>query len=289
MIRDLNIEALQELLVQYDNAINKLEKWGIRIAKNSRIGKYHIELKKMASGYIPKELNELAQLAFIIIEIDEITDIVNSQINNPDDEIRERLIDLQKDTPLRTQNSNPARNSQFELYLKFIIEKKGLNCNLGNPDIIVDTGIGQLEIEAKRPSENGLDANLRKALRQLNPENPGVIAFSLDHLLFGNNRVIKLEKDETSEDGMNYLSDLVSQWANNNKRKILTRIQKKRSACGLFFLIKVPIVSNTLDFITIGYIKRFIPIPYNNKNRADEKLKLLFDRLSKSWININST
>lgn len=285
MLKTLNLSEYKKLLLNYKKAIYQLRKWNISVSNTSRLCNYCTELQKLADGYIPATLKELADLTFIIVEIDEITDIILSYKKEPSKEIKDRLRDLQKDVDIRTQNNNQARNSQFELYMKFLLENGGLTCELGNPDIMAHLSIGKMELEAKRPNSNGIDSNIRKALKQLNPENPGIILLSLDHLLLGNNNIIKLEENENGNDGLVFLEKAVSEWTKNNRPIIQKRLAKKKSACAIILLVKVPIVSDKLHKFDIGNHMRLITYPSAGKEKSMDKVRLIEQSLENFWNN----
>ena len=283
MLTELNPKKFQELLKRYQDALIVLRNLGIKINTNSRLIQYVDKVKFLADGRIPNNRRELVDYSFIVMEVDEVVEIVESIKLPIDAEYRERLNDIQKGVLIRTQNLIRARSSQFELYLKAIIELSGISCSLGNPDILAEIKSDILEIEAKRPNQNGLESNLRKGLNQLNKNNSGIIAFSLDHLLLGNNKIIELEKDETFKDGLIFLENTVTEWLETNKKKLQKILNEKKSACSILFLIKVPIIGQTAHEMSFGHHLRLVQLNSLSTKSCMEKTNELNNAIDKIW------
>lgn len=283
MLTKLNPSKFKELLVRYKKALDTLEYLKIKVNETSRLILYLEKVKFLADGKIPKNRRELVVYSFIVIEVDEIIEIVESIKSQKNQEIKERLKDIQKGTLIRTQNLIRARSSQFELYLKAIIELGGVKCSLGSPDILAHVNDGVLEIEAKRPNTNGLERNLRKALKQLDKNNSGVIAFSLDHLILGNQNIIELEKGDSLEDGLLLLEKTVTEWLNKNKQKMLAILNEKRSACSILLLVKVPVIGQNSHEMFFAHHLRTVRLPHLSTNSCTEKTDILENALDKVW------
>lgn len=283
MLTKLNPLKFKELLVSYKKALCTLEQLGIKINETSRLIQYVEKIKFLADGKIPSNRRELVDYSFVVMEVDEIVEIVNSIKSQINQEIKERLKDIQKGTLIRTQNLIRARSSQFELYLKAIIELSGVKCSLGNPDILAQVNLGVLEIEAKRPNANGLERNLRKALKQLDKNSSGVIAFLLDHLILGNLNIIELEKGDTLKDGLLLLEKTVTEWLDRNKQKMLAILNEKRSACSILLLIKVPVIGQNCHEMFFAHHLRTIRLPHLSINSCTKKIDILESAIDKVW------
>mgnify|MGYP000362590001 CR=1 FL=1 len=143
-----------------------------------------------------------------------------------------------------------------------------------------------------RGFRNFLIGNLRKGLKQLSPEKPGILVFSLDHLLFRDNDFILLDNDEMEENGMDFLQQKVDEWSYKNRPSILRRASAKKSAIGMMFHARVPILKkNNLNFITIGSFKKMVPF-YHPETPSYIKTKTFFDNfkllINSSFIISNS-
>lgn len=159
----INQDNYGQIILDYNAALKRLENIGIKLSDTSRLIEYRNVLKKISTGHLPFDLITQKNLGFIFMEIDEITKIIPSIENEISSELLQKLNHLKKDHLIQQQNQTniEARNTQFELYLKYLIEKSGMQCTVGNPDLIVHLKNGSLEIEAKRPNQNGLDSNLK--------------------------------------------------------------------------------------------------------------------------------
>ena len=104
MLTELNPKKFQELLKRYQDALIVLRNLGIKINTNSRLIQYVDKVKFLADGRIPNNRRELVDYSFIVMEVDEVVEIVESIKLPIDAEYRERLNDIQKGVLIRTQN-----------------------------------------------------------------------------------------------------------------------------------------------------------------------------------------
>ena len=122
----------KNILINYSSSLNQLRDWGINIPETSRLVKYQDTFESITEGSVPSDFETLVQISFIIKEIDEITKIVNSIEQNPNSATIDKLNHLKKDTLIQHQNNTniEARNTQFELYLRYQIINSGMKSNL---------------------------------------------------------------------------------------------------------------------------------------------------------------
>ena len=208
--KELNSSDFQNILHKYQKSLQCLKDWKINISEDSRLLSYEKSIKYLADKGIGKDPSHLCDLMFDLIEVDEINDIVLNENNiSTDNEIKIKLNDMVKGLKIKNIDEDPqARSSQFELYIRTLLNMSGLDCNFKptestkTPDLMIVFDDINFDLEVKRPlSANNLHRNtFKKACSQLDDNNPGMMVLSLDHVLLGNNNVIELEEGDSLDD-----------------------------------------------------------------------------------------
>lgn len=286
MLERLDPDKFSIVLAKYKSALERLEEWGVRIHRNSRLRRYEDDLRFLSGSGVPSSPQALCDLAFSLIEADEIIEIATIDSSQPSNAVYERLRQISKDPYIRTNSTeSPGRNLQFELYVRALLIHGGLECSMGTPDITAIVQGQTLDIEAKRPmSENGVDRCVRKALDVLSRKSPGIILMSLDHVLLGDNNVITLEEGDVENDGLKLLETETTRWLSVNKPILLQRLLKKRSACAMLFLVKVPMFAGTLHQMYILRHLRLVKILNLSDSAQLELVDEMDQAISSIWF-----
>lgn len=258
--------------------IERLQSWDIPVNPSSRLRGYVRLLERSSEGDIPSSLKALCNLAFQVMEIDEILDILDQESDAPDEQALKRLHELPKGALVRnTSGNNLGRNFQFELYVRALLLRAGLPCRLDEPDLVVDEydDARAIYLEAKRPQNaNSFTKNFKKALNQLNPKAPGIILMSLEHVLFGDNNVVQLEEKDDFESGLRLVENHTQAFLESKKSDVISLIRKKPRASALFVLVKVPVLLGINRFFQSAHHVKLIKFTDNeNVDRFDQALE----------------
>lgn len=178
-----------DVLETYQEDLSRLEEWGIRIKPGSRLERYEQIFADQADrGTSCQPLDQVRDLLFALREIDEISRIARSYPDGPKG--KEDVRRLEKlvggtDHPDDESTHSPARDAQFELFLRSEFHQVGVQAKLGNPDLLVEIGDSNIPVEAKRPkSEKRVDEHLRKGVNQVSGGGiRGIVAISLDLII----------------------------------------------------------------------------------------------------------
>jgi hypothetical protein len=176
------------LLERYRSALDCLSRWGIRVPPRGRLREYERRLLGVGlDPEIPIAEEVGLSLLFDLREIDEVTEIVESFDSTPSGCEASRLTTMVRgaEHPDSEEAQSAARDAQYELYLRSIFHRAGLDAQMEEPDLVVHFRGRQFAIAAKRPKTLGrLDDRLRSAVHQLERQPPPrIIAISGDQML----------------------------------------------------------------------------------------------------------
>ena len=226
-------------------------------------------------------------LAFSVMEADEIVDIVaHVSQGDVDAELLQRLRELPKDQVTKgASGTQRGRSSQFELYMRSLLVRAGLQVEMGTPDLLVSNDAEEVtDLEVKRPiSSNGLDPNVRKAISQISKRPNGSIVISLDHLILRGNGIIVREGAESIQDAATHLEQVTTVWLQKHRPIIMQRVSRsKASIGGLIFLAKAPVISETDRTIGFAFHLRVVGIP-PPEAKAREGFGVVTEALQGVW------
>jgi hypothetical protein len=232
--------AFADQLQRYEGTLNRLNKLGLRIARSSRLYAYLRRLTQVTNDpnpFIPQALAD--QLTFDLREIDELIEIVEAVSDEPSPGELEllRLVQKGHESPDGT-TTDKARDAQYELYLRAIFKKGGLEVAFREPDLVMTITGRKVHIAAKRPSSlSRLDDRLRDANGQveLHPA-PGLVAISLDRIIRPRNGLLAVADMAALQPAV---KDLVELFFYDNARSIARRVAGRRLA-GVFFTTRLP-------------------------------------------------
>jgi hypothetical protein len=155
MLGILDVPRFKELLDQFNEAVDRLKGMGVKVGAGSRLGTYSAALELLAKGYLPKDVGEMVDLAYSVMEADEIVDTVAAiRESDLNPELRQRLRDLPSDHADKAAEGSTARgrSSQFELYVRSLLRRAGLGVEMSSPDLAVTRSATRLtDLELKRP------------------------------------------------------------------------------------------------------------------------------------------
>jgi hypothetical protein len=217
-----------DLLSSYDKALLRLHELGIPIRPSSRLTRYRKDLR----GYFEREppistLYEANQFVFALREIQEVIEIVESLGGNPAPE-ELTIASLFSDGhwhPDKDRNSR-GRDLLYELWLKYLLSRQDIVCELKEPDLFFRWGETTYPIAAKRPKSKGiLDTRFQGALDQLNPfPGGGVVAISVDFLLRPRDQVLSADSPLEAAQRMDYLFLDSLQWLVSRDSPLTKRV-----------------------------------------------------------------
>lgn len=254
----LSVPEFKQILARYQKALQALKDWNIDIPDGSRLYCYEETIKYLASGGTGNSPKHFCDLMFQLIEIDEINDIALSELGvYQNSETVKKLTDIVHGLKIRSTNEvAQPRSSQFELYIKALLNYSGLDCNFKpteigakTPDLTVKLKNKKFDIEVKRPlsSKNILKNIVKKATSQLDITNPGMLILALDHILLGNHNVIELESGDSEKDCLNLLEKETTKWLSNNQIKLMKIFNSKKSVCAILLIVKSPVYLGCLN------------------------------------------
>ena len=292
----LNHVGFEKILIKYQKALQYLENWKIKIPKDSRLFNYEQSIKYLAAKGIGENPSHLCDLMFDLIEIDEISDIILNENNIlSDNEIIIKLTDMVKGLQIKNIDEDPqARSSQFELYVRALLNMSGLDCYFNptqpikTPDLTVKFGDKDFDLEVKRPlsAKNLLRNTFKKACSQLDAKNPGILILSLDHVLLGGNNVIALEEGDSMEHSLKLLEKETTKWLDKNKKSLMQRFKSEESVCALLLIVKVPVFIGHLDKMMFANHLRQINLKGFSKDNS-KYVESISKHLDKVWANKN--
>lgn len=181
--------SFQGALPQLQKAITRFAGMGVRVSKGSRLWEYEqivgANAQSLEVGILGMPRFKGVELALVVREIDELTQIVSTLPDKLDHELRERLRNIAGGHLIPdTERGSPPRESQFELWLRGMCVRARLRTVLGTPDLQVTMGKKVLGIEAKRPNSiKRLDDNFHDAIHALERHTgPRLVAIQLDQI-----------------------------------------------------------------------------------------------------------
>ena len=229
------------LLDRYRRALDHLEKVGVRISPHSRLRSYERRLDSLAATPLDSvDVGFLEQVIFDLREIDEIAEISEDTSTKPTPQESERLRLLGKghEHPDPELAASASRDLQFELYLKAIFRRAGLDARCGDPDVFIRVGGTDFPVEAKRPkSPKTLDGNLRDAARKLSAQStPGVVALGADFLVRPRGHLLQVSDPQSlSASGNLLLDELSDRYANLFAKRL-----RRPNVLGLLLGFRIP-------------------------------------------------
>lgn len=229
-----------EFLEAYRNALDRLREWDIRVPPGCRLLEYERRIGKLTDAPLPQAtLAEADQAMFDFREADELIEIVDSFPRGPGSTARERLQDLIGGTSHPDdEGHSPARDTQYEMYLRAMLWKGGITAAFGNPDLLPRVEGRRVPIEAKRPKKlENIDGCLRKGVRQVEGTGAsGLISLSLDLAVRPEHEYMIAGSREAVEQG----ADLVL------RRAVLSQIDsiadrvRERDVIAVLFTMRLP-------------------------------------------------
>lgn len=250
-------------LVGYKLALEKLTSFGIRIPESSRLRTYHKRTEALLKQ--PGDLLKVSQadnvkMLFDFREMDEITLIINSFMDEPTSQELERLRLL----PGGTENpddeaTTKARDAQFELFLRAIFIQANFRIEMGAPDLLLSDGQITFPIEAKRPgSHRRFDDRLRDAINQLQRQKSwGIAAISLDHVVRPRGEFLVVGEHKYLAEAV---AGLVHSYVMENLSSIGGRLMGKSYVSALLFILRVPAKVEDTNLTLLGTNVHIEPI-----------------------------
>lgn len=184
-------------------AIEAAADWleGLGLGNGSdRLHRYIFEIRKQTP--LPfASVQELAELGFVYLEASEFIDVYKAYKGAESCTLIAKLERALKGCHTLTEESttnNGPRNTMFELALAAGLRLRGVDVELGEPDLIINFPNGQYVVECKRPfRETSLKANVKEAESQLRANlkrgQHGVVAISLNRLVNPGRSVLGVE------------------------------------------------------------------------------------------------
>jgi hypothetical protein len=196
------VEARVDRMLADVRAIEEVAAWLRELGLGNgsdRLHKYVSEIQKQSP--LPASVQEVAELGFIYLEAREFVDVCRAYKGREDSRLIVKLDRALKGSHRLAEESlqnNDARNTMFELALAASLRLRGVDVELGEPDLTINFPKGQYVVEGKRPfRETGLRANVKDAERQLRanlrPGQHGVIAISLNRIINPGSSVLAVE------------------------------------------------------------------------------------------------
>lgn len=287
----LNSVGFKKILIRYQNSLQSLRDSGITIPDESRLFCYERSIERLADKEVGVDPEDICDLMFDLIEADEMIDIILNEKNILSDEVSNKLTEMIKGLKVKNIVEEPlARSSQFELYIRTLLNLSGLDCKFNptqetqTPDLIVKFDDKDFYVEVKRPlsSKNIHRNTIKGACSQLNAQNPGMIILSLDHILLGVNKVISLEDGDSIEDGLKLLESETSNWLDSNKKKLKKRFKKEKSVCALLLIVKAPVFIGRLDRMSFANHLRLVSLQDFSKDNS-KYVKSISDHFDMVW------
>ena len=160
------------------------------------LGNQHDRLHKYLNSVrhqlpLPTGIPEAAKMGFIFLEAREFVDIYEAYQGAETPTLIAKLKRVFKGPWTLSEesvNNSDARNTMFELSLAAGLKLRGVDVELGEPDLVINFPQGQYLVECKRPfKESSVKENVEGAKRQLRanlkPDQHGVIAVSLSRIV----------------------------------------------------------------------------------------------------------
>lgn len=171
-----------------EKAVKWLDELGLGNAQD-RLHKYLDSVRQQLP--LPASVREAAEMGFVFLEGREFVDIYEAYEGAETAALRAKLERVLKGSWTLSEESvknSSARNTMFELSLAAGLRLRGVDVEIGEPDVVINLPKGQYLVECKRPfRESSVGANVKGAERQLRAdlksEQHGVIAVSLSRIV----------------------------------------------------------------------------------------------------------
>jgi len=244
--------SFEQQLQRFEAVLDRLDGWGLRVSDSSRLHTYRVRLEEVANDPSPYVEERVAdQLIFDLREIDEICEIVEAFGGSPGDMEMDRLRLLHEghehpDAP----SADRARDAQYELYLRAILTKGGLDVALQEPDLVARFGDHSLNVAAKRPtSVRALDDRLRSATKQLDRcAGVGIVAMSLDQIVRERDHLLVVPDMAALQPAM---ADAVALFLLEH-RNLIARRASRRPPAAILFTTRLPGRASATNHSVLG-------------------------------------
>ena len=239
-------------LRRYEATLDRLTALGLRIAQSSRLHAYLGRLRQVTNDPSPFVSVALAnQLTFDLREIDELIEIVEAVAEAPTPAELDRLRLIQKghETP-DEPTADKARDAQYELYLRAVLAKGGLDVEFHEPDLVVTAAGRKVHLAAKRPTSLArLDDRLRDAIGQVaRYPGPGIVAISLDQIIRPRKGLLVVPTTAALQPAV---ADLVDLFLFENRLSMSRRVAGKALAA-LFLTTRLPGLATATNHSVLG-------------------------------------
>ncbi len=247
--------SLDETLTIYKQALEKLRSFGVKIPDQSRLISYQRgfeEVLRQQGDLLFSSEEDAARILFDFREMDELINIVESFGGEPSSSELQRLRLLPEGTDYPDHGtSTRARDAQYELFLRAMYSRSGLDIQMGSPDLLLSDGRIIIPIEAKRPnSPSRLDDRLREAVHQIeNQERFGVIAISLDQVIRPRGGFLVVEDQSKLASAV---GGLVRAYMLENTRGIAGRVRDKPKVTAILFTFRTPARAANTNLTLLG-------------------------------------
>ena len=180
-------------------ALEKVVEWldGLTLGHvTDRLHKYVDNVRQQLP--LPTNVSEAAEMGFIFLEAREFVNVCTAYKGAETPALIAKLRKVLKGSWTLSQESSKnsdARNTMFELSLAAELKLRGIDVELGEPDLLITLPEGQYVVECKRPfKEMCVRANVKGAESQLRanlkPGQHGVIAVSLSRIVNPGNAML---------------------------------------------------------------------------------------------------
>ncbi len=195
------------------DALGKVVEWldalGLGTATD-RLHKYIDIIGKQPP--LPAEAQEASEMGFTFLEAREFASVCAAYRGAETPQLLAKLKKVLKGPSKLSQESsknNDARNTMFELSLAAELKTRGVNVELGEPDLAINFPGGRYLVECKRPfRETSVGANVKDAEGQLRahlkPGQHGVIAVSLSRIVNPGNTMLGVNVGDQNTEGTVY-------------------------------------------------------------------------------------
>jgi hypothetical protein len=191
-------------------ALEKVVEWldGLTLGHvTDRLHKYVSNVRQQLP--LPTNVSEAAEMGFIFLEAREFVNVCTAYKGAETPALIAKLRKVLKGSWTLSQESSKnsdARNTMFELSLAAELKLRGIDVELGEPDLLITLPEGQYVVECKRPfKEMSVRANVKGAESQLRanlkPGQHGVIAVSLSRIVNPGNAMLGVNVGDLEAQG----------------------------------------------------------------------------------------
>lgn len=276
------IHAFADALAAYEEALARLESWGIRISPSSRLRVYATWLRRLTED--PSNhgsRRDLEGFAFCLREINEVTEIVQSFGSPPSPEAVRKLGWLHKGSvhPDEGSDSRP-RDFQYELALFALLQQRSVGARLGEPDLTIEVGGLMLPVEAKRPrGRSSVAEALEQGIAQAGEG--GIAALSLDLVIRPRDAFGFASDPRDAARVMDHVFlDYVRETLNPERDSAFRRAAVSGFAAGLLVTFRMPMLVENEHGMMFGDEARYLLFGLPGRQRYEAALKVLGEKVS---------